>query len=93
LLIFLKKFLSSINKAIKESVKDGLAKYSIFDLTTMYHWIVIMLKSRDKWWSSLAAINGRHIVKRRITSRQGKHLLQMGPVHPGAQPAFDHLHS
>ena len=39
----------------------------------------------------LAAINGGRVLKRKVTNRQRKHLLKMGPVHPDAQPALDRL--
>ena len=36
----------------------------------------------------LAAINGGRVLKRKVTNRQRKHLLQMGPVHRHAQSAL-----
>ena len=39
----------------------------------------------------LAAINGGRVLKRKVTNRQRKHLLQMGPVHRHAQSALELL--
>ena len=39
----------------------------------------------------IAAINRGRALKSKVTNRQRKHLLKMGPVHPDAQPALDRL--
>jgi len=39
----------------------------------------------------LHAINGGRVLKRKVTNRQRKALLQMGPVHSDAQLALDEL--
>ena len=39
----------------------------------------------------LKSINGGKVLKRKVTRRQQKHLLKMGPVYPDAKPALDSL--
>ena len=39
----------------------------------------------------LAAINGARVLKRKVTNRQRKHLLQMGPAHRDARSALELL--